>query len=143
MPACTRFTSGMRLAVRMRRRDWLASAAGASLTLRDAAAQVRSAAGTILLPTLPSAAPLPDAVLFGFDTHAFPFQDQVEVRLVMGQRPTTVLTHGPPGSPDEVLLYYGSVIRNGDTLHMWYTGNHGPLANHIGYELRDCYLCYA
>jgi hypothetical protein len=26
---------------------------------------------------------------------------------------------------------------------MWYNGNYGPLANNIGYELRDCVLCYA
>ncbi|MCX6621334.1 MAG: hypothetical protein NTY38_09675, partial [Acidobacteria bacterium] len=51
--------------------------------------------------------------------------------------------HGEPGSHDEVLLYYGSVIRIGDTFHMWYTGNNGPLLNHIGYELTNCALCYA
>ena len=117
--------------------------ATAPLASTSAAAQAQAAAGLILLPTLPCAAPLTDAVLFGFDDRAFPFRDQAEVRLTMGQRPVTVLSHGPPGSPDEVLLYYGSVIRIGETFHMWYTGNHRPLANHIGYELRDCFLCYA
>ena len=42
-----------------------------------------------------------------------------------------------------MLLYYGSVIRIGDTFHMWYTGNYGPLMNHIGFELVNCCLCYA
>jgi hypothetical protein len=26
---------------------------------------------------------------------------------------------------------------------MWYNGNYGPLRNHIGYELVNCFLCYA
>ncbi len=97
----------------------------------------------MLLPTLPCAAPLDEAVLFGFDDRAFPFQNQVQTHLSMGRSPTTVLSHGAPGSHDEVLLYYGSVIRIGDTFHMWYTGNYGPLMNHIGYELTNCFLCYA
>ena len=83
----------------------------APLARTTAAAQAQTATGLVVLPTLPSAAPLTEAVLFGFDDLAFPFRDQAEVRLTMGQRPVTVLTHGPSGSPDEVLVYYGSVIR--------------------------------
>jgi hypothetical protein len=54
-----------------------------------------------------------------------------------------VLTHGPTGSYDEVLLYYGSVIRIGDTFHMWYNGNYGPEENQIGYERVNCKIGYA
>jgi hypothetical protein len=130
----------------MRRRSFIKSAGGAGL-LPLAAAWGGPAAGEgparILAPGLPAAAPLPELVLFGFDRWAFPFQNQVQTRLTMARQPQMVLRHGPPGSHDEVLLYYGSVIRIGDSFHMWYTGNYGPLANHIGYELTNCFLCYA
>src|SRR5689334_12745691 len=106
-------------------------------------AKIRNAGGKIILPAFPCATPLPEVVLFGFDDRAFPFQHHIQRRLTTGQSPTAVLMHGAPGSHDEVLLYYGSVIRIGDTFHMWYTGNYGSLANHIGYELVNCCLCYA
>ena len=84
--------------------NWMAGAPllGTSLST----AQVRSA-GKIILPSLPHAAPLSEVVLFGFDDRAFPFQNQVQRHLSMGQSPSTVLTHGAPGAHDEVLLYYG------------------------------------
>jgi hypothetical protein len=97
----------------------------------------------ILLPTLPDAAPLPEVVLFGFDDRAFPYQNRVETRLSPGQNPRVVLSHGPEGSHDEVLLYYGTIIRIGDTFHMWYNGNYGPYQNNIGYERVYCCICYA
>jgi len=97
----------------------------------------------ILLPSLPCAAPLQEAVLFGFDDVAFPFRNHVRTHLLPAQNPRVVLTHGPPASHDEVLLYYGTVLRIGDTLHMWYNGNHGPLQNHVGYERVHCCIGYA
>src|SRR5687768_6330770 len=100
-------------------------------------------AATILLPAIPNAAPLPEAVLFGFDNWAFPFQNQLQTHLIPGQNPRLVLLPGAPGSPDEVVLYYGTVIRIGDTLHLWYNGNYGPLQNTIGYEREYCVICYA
>jgi hypothetical protein len=98
---------------------------------------------TVLLPSLPYAEPLREATLFGFDDRAFPFRDRVQARLIPGVNPQVVLRGGPPGSPDEVLLYYGTVTWIGDTLHMWYNGNHGPEANNIGYERVTCCICYA
>ena len=100
--------------------------------------------GKILMPTLPCAAPLNEVVLFAFDDRAFPFQTQVQAHLFPGRNPQFVLEHGPEGSHDEVLLYYGTVIRIDDrkakvsgsrsvgasvseanTFHMWYNGNYG------------------
>src|SRR6266542_1891026 len=101
------------------------------------------ATARVVLPSLPHAAPLPGAVLFGFDEWAFPFRQRVEPRLIPGMNPQVVLRHGPEGAHDEVLLYYGTVIRIGDTFHMWYTGNYGPLDNYVGYERVHCHLCYA
>ena len=125
------------------RRDFakLAAAPFAAGTLFGTRPGERQA--SILLPGLPCATELPEAVLFGFDDRAFPYRNEAEIRLSTGQSPQFVLRHGDPGSHDEVLLYYGSVIRIGDTFHMWYTGNNGPLLNHIGYELTNCMLCYA
>jgi len=88
----------------------------------------------VLLPSLPSAAPLPEAVLFAFDDRAFPFRDLVQTHLIPGDKPSLVLDHGPEGSHDEVLLYYGTVIRIGDTFHMWYNGH---------YERKYYVVCYA
>jgi hypothetical protein len=106
--------------------------------MRDASAEP-----AILLPALPAAAAQSEAVLFGFDRWAFPFQNEVMTHLVPGKNPTVVLGHGPEGSHDEVLLYYGTVIRIGDVFHLWYNGNYGPPANNIGYERVYCCLCYA
>lgn len=98
----------------------------------------------IFLPSLPfSAEPLSEAVLFGFDDRAFPFQQHVHTHLTMGQRPQIVIRPGPEGSHDEVVLFYGTVLRIGGKLHLWYIGNHGPLQNTIGYERLHCKVCYA
>src|SRR4051812_47359970 len=72
------------------------------------------AAGSILLPGSPAAGPFPEVMLFGFDNRAFPFTNHVETRLFSAQRPQLVLPPGPPGSHDEAILYYGTVIRIGE-----------------------------
>jgi hypothetical protein len=97
----------------------------------------------ILLPALPCAAPLSEAVLFGFDDLAFPYQNHLQTHLTPGQNPRLVLDHGHEGAHDEVLLYYGTVLRIDDTFHMWYNANHGPLQNQIGYERVHCCIGYA
>jgi hypothetical protein len=99
----------------------------------------------ILLPSLASPEPLSEAVLFGFDDRAFPFQNHVETRLTSGTG-KLVLSHGDPGSHDEVLLYYGTVLRIGNTFHMWYNGNYGTRPEDVLCscdELPYCFLCYA
>lgn len=95
----------------------------------------------ILLPTMPSTAPLDEAVFFAFDDRAFPFQNRVQTHLIPGTNPRVVLSHGPEGSHDEVLLYYGTVIRIDDTFHMWYNGNYGATPRIC--VQKNCVLCYA
>lgn len=132
----------------MQRRDFMGQIGGASLLVGDANRFFESLPGgsdatEILLPTLAHPAPLSEAVLFGFDDRAFPFQNHVQTWLNPGRKPEVVLRHGPEGSHDEGLLYYGTVLRIDDAFRMWYVGNNGPLDNYIGYELRDCVQCYA
>jgi hypothetical protein len=98
---------------------------------------------SILLPDLPAATPVSEAVLFGFDDRAFPYQNNVETHLIPAKDGRIFLRGGPEGSHDEVVLYYGTVIRIGDTLHMWYIGNYGPLQNTVNYERVHCCICYA
>jgi hypothetical protein len=97
----------------------------------------------VVLPALPHPEPLSEAVLFSFDDRALPFREGLEMRLIPGTNPQVVLRHGPGGSHDEVLLFYGTVIKIGDTLHMWYNANHGPLDNHVNIERRNCVIAYA
>ena len=99
--------------------------------------------GSILLPGSAAPGPFSEAVLFAFDDHAFPFKNNVETRLFIGQKSRLVLPPGPPGSHDEALLYYGTVIRIGDTFHLWYNGNHGPMRPLPGFEREKCVLAYA
>jgi len=98
---------------------------------------------TVLLPELPAAAPLPGAVLFAFDDRAFPYRQSLQMHLIAGEKPRLVLAPGPAGSHDEGILFYGSVIKIGDTFHMWYNGNYGPYRNTVNYERTHCVLCYA
>jgi len=105
--------------------------------------QERINSGRFLMPTLPGAAPLDGLVLFGFDDRAFPFQRHVQTHLIPGKNPKFVLEHGAEGSHDEVLLYYGTVIRIDDTFHMWYNGNYGPTTyGRMCYERKNCCICY-
>lgn len=97
----------------------------------------------LALPDQGGATDLSELVLFGFDDRAFPFQNHVQTHLLPARNGQLVLRHGEDGSYDENLLFYGTVIRIDDIFHMWYNGNYGPLANWIGYERRDCCICYA
>lgn len=137
----------------MKRRNFLKSVggglvlpawqAGSAMASPRGAGQSSKGAPKILLPSLPNASPLPEVVLFAFDNRAFPFQNHVQTHLSSTRNGRPVLPPGPEGSHDEVLLYYGSALRIGDTFHLWYNGNYGPFANHIGYERRNCVICYA
>jgi hypothetical protein len=100
---------------------------------------------SLLLPSLPDPAPLPGAVLFGFDNRAFPFQQHVQTHLIPARRPEIALPRGPAGSHDEIVRFYGSVVRVDDTFHLWYFGGFGeePGRQGYGHGLQDCVLCYA
>jgi hypothetical protein len=97
----------------------------------------------ILLPTLPCAAPLPEVTLFGFDPLAFPFQHHVQAHLVRADKGGLVLPPGPEGAFDEAICDYGTVLRLGDTFHMWYVGNHGPKRAWPGNDRQHCRVGYA
>jgi len=102
-----------------------------------------SAAANVVLPSLLCPAPLASAMLFGFDDCALPLTHGTQVHLTPGQRPQLVVRPGPEGAHDKVILYYGAVIRIGDVLHLWHSGNYGPLPNTIGYERQQCCIRYA
>lgn len=99
----------------------------------------------LLLPTLPDAAPLGEAILFGFDDRAFPFRRHVQHHLTPASRAEVAVPNGPPGAHDEVVRFYGSVLHAGDAFHLWYFGCHGEEWGSIGFGhgLQDCALCYA
>lgn len=103
------------------------------------------ARGGISLPGSVASGPFQEVVLFGFDNRAFPFQNNVQTHLITGKNGRIVLPPGPPGAHDEAILYYGSVIRIGDTLHLWYNGNYGPPRKTMleGFEMANTVLCYA
>jgi len=88
-------------------------------------------AGTAL-PDWPGGSAHREVVLFGFDRRAFPFRAGVQTHLVQGQNPTSVVPSGPPGSHDESIRFYGTVLRVGDEYRLWYWGEHGPETDGIG-----------
>lgn len=100
----------------------------------------------IILPSFPYATPLDSVVLFGFDDRAFPYKSGAQIHLKQGESPRVVLEPGPPGSHDEFIRYYGTVLRIDDTFHMWYYGNYGDDPGNIGYghgAHPGDVLCYA
>jgi hypothetical protein len=118
--------------------------AGALLCAAHSNGQAGQPTGSVMLPGSPAAGPFPEVVLFGFDNRAFPFTNHVETRLFTAQRrPQLVLPPGPPGSHDEAILYYGTVIRIGDVFHLWYNGNHGPMRPLTGFEREKTSIAYA
>jgi hypothetical protein len=44
-----------------------------------------------------------------------------------------VLSQGPPGSWDDEVVYQPSVLFDGSTYHMWFSGHNGPTNRQIGY----------
>ena len=74
-----------------------------------------------------SSASLDSLALFSFDDYAFPLQRGVELQLNSHRatcgKTRIVLPPGPPGASDsEHVAYYGTVIRVGGELWMWYLG---------------------
>lgn len=66
-------------------------------------------------------------VLFPFDDHGLPFRHGVRLHLVSHRTPVDrtriVVPPGPPGAPDSKrVIYYGTVLRVGGELWMWYLG---------------------
>jgi len=81
---------------------------------------------------------LAEAVFFPFDNSSLPFRHGVELRLIPARRHegNPVLTRGGPGSPDEeIISYYGTVIRIDGRFRMWYLGKGKAEAS----PLRICY----
>ena len=67
-------------------------------------------------------------VLFPFDDHGLPFRQGLRLHLVGFKTPVDrtriVVPLGPPGAPDSKrVIYYGTVLRVGDELWMWYLGH--------------------
>lgn len=84
------------------------------------------------LPDLPGGALHREVVLFGFDRKAFPFQSGVQIHLMPAQNPVSVVPAGPPGSHDESIRFYGTVLRIGGEYRLWYWGEYGPETESIG-----------
>ena len=87
---------------------------------------------------------VPEAVLFPFDNHSIPFSAGLRLQLVSGKSRDTanpiVLKKGGPGEPDDLhLRLYGTVIKVGDTLYLWYQAR-GTLdpAEGPDYQFRVC-----
>src|SRR5580658_680854 len=112
------------------------------LWLSPAAASF-TAAQSITLPGYPAAGRFDRVVLFSFDDWAFPFRNHLQCHLFSGNNPQLVLQPGGAGAPAEELLYYGTILRIGGELHLWYTGNYGPPLPLAGGERVNCCLCYA
>jgi len=91
-----------------------------------------------------SVSSVPEAVFFSFDLDTIPFRRNLELTLVPAHKhPEPVLRRGPKGAFDELRAeYYGSVLRIGGKLRMWYCGygfedpanrTYGGVTAHIGY----------
>jgi hypothetical protein len=88
--------------------------------------------------------PVPEAVFFSFDLDSAPFRRNLEVTMVRANKyPEPVLRRGGKGAFDELRAeYYGSVLRIGGKLRMWYCGygfedpanrTYDGVTAHIGY----------
>ena len=86
---------------------------------------------------------LEEAVLFPFDSRSVPLRYRLEPGLVAATNPYKphphVLEPGGPEAPDHIdISFYGTVIRIGDELRMWYIG----VGEEDG-EKRGPHICYA
>ena len=84
---------------------------------------------------------VPEVVLFPFDDYCVPFKRSMRVELKSPTREGIVLKPGPPGSCDTLRIqYYGTVIRIGDELRMWYLGiGDQEGEDGIAHDLQVCY----
>src|SRR5687768_10622222 len=98
------------------------------------------------LPSLPDAAPLEGATLFGFDDRAFPFTRHVRTHLTAARTGQVALPTGEPGAPDDTVRFYGSVVEADGAFHLWYFGgvtfDPGATATPAA-QRRSAVLCYA
>lgn len=81
--------------------------------------------GAVVVNNGGPAVSLREAVLFPFDNHSLPLTYRLRLGLIRGSKhpESPVVRTGEPGDPDStVVAYYGSVIRVGDELRMWYIG---------------------
>ena len=70
--------------------------------------------------------PQEEAVLFAFDNHSIPLVYGLKLGLVTGSKhpDNPVLRVGKPGEVDaKAVAYYGTVLKIGDQLRMWYIGS--------------------
>lgn len=88
---------------------------------------------------------LQELVLFAFDDTAFPFQHHIQKHLIPAASQQMVLEPGAPGSHDEIVLYYGSVLFIEGKFHLWYFGSCEQESGTIGrgHGNRNNFLCYA
>lgn len=89
-----------------------------------------------------SAVKVPEAVLFPFDEYCVPFKRSMKVELQSPAREGIVVAPGPAGSPDSChIQYYGTVLRVGDELRMWYLGRGDGESETV--RQHDLHICYA
>jgi hypothetical protein len=105
-----------------------------------AAGPARAAGSGIVMDYGGPAPRVDEAVLFPFDDHAVPLRYRLRVGLVSADNPykphPRVLEKGGPGSPDSLnLSFYGSVVRVGDELRMWYLGSPARGVHHACYAV--------
>jgi hypothetical protein len=95
----------------------------------------------ITVHTGPAAPRVPEAVLFPFDEFAVPFRRGMRLELQSCTREGVVIAPGPPGTVDTLRIqYYGTVIRIGDELRMWYLGiGDREGEDGVAHQLKVCY----
>ena len=79
--------------------------------------------------------PQEEAVLFAFDNHSIPLIYGLDLGLVTGRKhaDNPVLRLGKPGEVDaKAVAYYGTVLKIGDQLRMWYIGSPEVYATEAG-----------
>jgi hypothetical protein len=114
-----------------RRGFWSMAGAGALLDRGAARGAVPQAAGGLGIDLGGPPSDLREVVLFPFDDVTVPLRYRLQVGLVPSSNPymphRRVLEKGPPGTPDgRNLSFYGTVLRVGDELRMWYLGSPEP-----------------